>query len=658
MNGCKLCRLAVLIAVLSGNVQTTSAQTHTRHIIYLKDKANSPYSLNNPQAFLSQRTIDKRQRYQLLTDSTDLPVSPQYLQTLAQTGAVTLLGASRWLNAVVVQCNDATLALINALPFVRKAQPIALRQAAVKRKQEPPALEGYRRVNSTTAMDYGAGTHQLQLHHGGWLHQLGATGNNVHIAVLDAGFAGFTTNPLLDSMLLSNRMRSTWDFVARNAVVADDHPHGLQCLTILAANQPGTLIGSAPQASYHLLRSEDAATEYPVEEFLWGLAVEYADSAGVDVIASSVGYYDFDDPLFNYTYAQMNGRTTLISGLAALAARKGILVVNSAGNEGSSYWKYMIAPADADSVLSVGAVDANGTIAPFSSFGPTADGRTKPDVLALGWGTALGTPSGTVTNMSGTSFAAPVVAGLAACLWQLFPEENNISLLQSIRRAGNRYSAPHPQYGFGVPDMRAAMGQLLQKEAMLGVVVQNCSLQINWRSKDAAGMQYRLQWRVKDADAWSTLATKQVSTAGFAQRQYEQTEPLPPAHAASLQLQVVQVLDTNQATLYTVPLDSLTISIPPACTTTAVSGGNNPVYPFKVVPNPGPELLLQLSAPLHEWLQVVVSDINGRVLLHKTLHPGGARQLHIATPAWAPGRYPVQLYLKGRLLGRANWIKL
>lgn len=658
MNGSKLCLIAVLVAVFTGRLQTAAGQTHTRHIIYLKDKANSPFNLSNPQAFLSRRAIEKRQRHQVLTDSTDLPVNPQYLETLAQTGTVTLLGASRWLNAVVVQCSNTTLALINALPFVQAVQPIALRQAAGRKKQELPVPTWNVRGNSSATIDYGAGSQQLQLHHGTWLHQLGATGNNVHIAVLDAGFAGYTHNPLLDSVLLSNRIRSTRDFVSRNTVVADDHPHGLNCLTVLAANQPGLLVGAAPHASYHLLRSEEAATEYPVEEFYWGLAAEYADSAGVDVIASSVGYFDFDDPVFNYRYAQLNGRTTLISRYAALAARKGMLVVNSAGNEGGGSWKYIIAPADADSVLAVGAVNGNGVIAPFSGFGPTADGRIKPDALALGWGTAVGTTSGTVTNMSGTSFAAPVVAGLAACLWQLFPEENNITLLQSIRKAGNRFTAPHPQYGYGVPDMRAAMGQLLQKQALLTAAVQNCSLQLNWQSKDAAGMHYRLQWRVNTTDAWTSFATKQVLTAGYAQRQYQQIEPLPYTHAASLQLRLVQVLDTHHTTLFTVPLDSLTLHIPPGCTTTGVPGNDAPVYDLKVLPNPGHQLLLQLPTPLHEWLQVVVTDINGRVLLQQTLHPGGARQLHITTPAWTPGRYPVQVYQKGRLLGRANWMKL
>lgn len=648
----------LLVALHAGCLQIAAAQTHSRHIVYLTDKAGSSYNLANPLAFLSARTLEKRQRYQLTIDSTDLPVNPHYLTAIAQTGTVTLLGASRWMNAVVVQCNNATLDQINALPFVRTIRPIALRTAGGRIQPELPAPLIQQRSNQSAAMDYGAGTNQLQLHHGPWLHQLGATGNNIHIAVLDAGFAGFNNNRLLDSVLQTNRIRSSWDFIARNTQVADDHPHGLNCLTVMAANQPGSLVGSAPHASYHLLRSEEAATEYPVEEFFWGLAAEYADSAGVDVIASSVGYYDFDDPLFNYTYAQLNGRTTLISRFAATAARKGILVVNSAGNEGSNYWKYIIAPADADSVLSVGAVNGNGTIAPFSSFGPTADGRTKPDALAWGWGTAVGTTTGTVTTVSGTSFAAPVLAGLAACLWQLFPEANNIVLLQSIRKSGNRYATPDWQYGYGVPDMRAAMAQLLQKQVWLTAVVENCLLQINWRSKDAAGMQYRFEWRSAATDAWTQLATKELAATGFLERSYAETIALPHTNAATLQIRLTQVLDTGTTTFFAVPIDSLTLTIPAACITTSLLNRNPPAYTLKILPNPGRELTLQLPTASNELIWVQITDSNGRVLLQNNMQAGGSPLLRIATPAWAPGRYWVQVFQRGQLLGHGSWIKL
>ncbi|MFN4286119.1 MAG: S8 family peptidase [Lacibacter sp.] len=659
MSRCTLCPVIFLLIILPAELHPAAAQTFTRHIVYLKNKANTPYSFSNPQAFLSQRALERRQRYQIPLDSTDLPVNPHYITTIAQSGNVTVLGASRWSNAVLVQCSDATLPTINALAFVQSTQSVALRQAAGRKRPDLPVPYRTDQVNSASSLNYGAGTAQLQLHHGTWLHQLGATGHNVHIAVIDAGFASFNANPLLDSVLLQNRIAGTWDFVSGHAQVADDHPHGLNCFTILAANSPGTLVGAAPHATYHLLRSEDAATEYPIEEFYWGLAAEYADSAGVDVISSSLGYYDFDNPVFNYTYAQMNGRTTLISRFAALAARKGMLVVTSAGNEGNNSWKYIVAPADADSVLSVGAVNASGVIAPFSSYGPTADGRIKPDAVALGWGTAAGTTTGTVAFVSGTSFAAPVLAGIAACLWQLFPENNNVAVLQALRKAGNRYATPDAQYGFGLPDMRAAMAILLQQQAQLQASIVSCNLQLSWRSKDAAGMQYLLQSRNASTENWNTIATLPVATPDFQLRTYSQTTPLPGNTGGALHVRLVQVLDSNQSSYFALPLDSLTLSIPAGCTPTALSYnlGGMPEN-MKVIPNPGTTLALQFSTPQNGILQVQVLDVNGRILLQQVQQVRDSRLLQIPTPQLAPGHYRVQVFRNNRLLARASWMKL
>jgi subtilisin family serine protease len=283
------------------------------------------------------------------------------------------------------------------------------------------------------------------------------------IAFMDAGYQGYLSNRFLEDAINNNRIPITYDFIANNPSVNENNAHGLFCLSIVAAHTPGVFIGAAPDASFYLLRTENENSEYPIEEFFWGIGAEFADSCGADVISSSVGYSTFDNNSYNHSYPELNGKTTLITKMANMAFRKGILVVNSAGNEGSSSWKYMLAPADSDSVLTVGAVNSTGTIASLSSFGPTYDKRIKPDALAIGIGTVLSSSNGELSAGTGTSFACPIIAGLATCLWQLFPETTNRQILEAIRKSGNRYAAPEAQYGFGIPDMKKAYEMLMLK---------------------------------------------------------------------------------------------------------------------------------------------------------------------------------------------------
>jgi subtilisin family serine protease len=317
--------------------------------------------------------------------------------------------------------------------------------------------------NLANLLNYGNSGSQIYLHEGEFLHNRGLQGNGIKVAVLDAGFARYQNISAFDSVRLSNKILGTWDFVEKNNSVNEDDIHGMWCLSILAANIPGSYIGSAPQASYYLFRTEDVASEFPVEEQNWAAAAERADSLGVDIITSSLGYSEFDDPAFNYTYADMNGKKTIVSRAASIAFQKGMIVTNSAGNEGGRKWKYIIAPADVEEVLSVGAININKQVAPFSSYGPTADGRVKPDVASVGWNTFLINLNGTVGQGNGTSFSNPNLAGLIACLWQAFPDFNNKEIINAVKLSADHYSSPDTRTGYGIPNMRIAF-LALEKE--------------------------------------------------------------------------------------------------------------------------------------------------------------------------------------------------
>jgi subtilisin family serine protease len=234
----------------------------------------------------------------------------------------------------------------------------------------------------------------------------------------------------------------------------------MYCFSILAANLPGVFVGSAPEADYYLYRTEDVKSEFPVEEQNWIAAAEKADSLGIDIISSSLGYTTFDDPAFNYGYDDMNGKNTIVTRGAALASRKGILVMNSAGNSGTNSWKFIGAPADGEQVLAVGAVNITRQVAPFSSYGPTFDQRIKPDIVSVGWGTALINGSGLPASGNGTSFSNPNIAGLIACLWQAFPEMRNNEIIDAVRKSGDMYANPDSRSGYGLPNMQKAYGIL------------------------------------------------------------------------------------------------------------------------------------------------------------------------------------------------------
>lgn len=433
-----------------------SLQSQTnKYFIAFKNKNNNGYSVSNPAAFLSAKSIQRRINQGISIDYSDMPVTPAYVNQISAISGVTVLHRIKWLNGIVIQTTSTVaLSVIQSYTYVQSSVPLNF----INNKKEdavsvntpssfPEKIYSYNYGSSYTQ------NHQLNIE---CLHNAGFRGDGMIIAVIDAGFYNVNNNPVFDSLLMQGRLLGTRDFVSRDTMVFEDDIHGAYVLSTMAALSPGNIIGTAPKASYWLLRSEDVSSEYPIEEYYWVRAAEFADSVGADIITSSLGYSTFDNASYNHTYAMMNGKTTPISKAALMASRKGMFVNIAAGNEGDNSWYYITAPADADSICTVGAVDNMGNVASFSSRGPTSDGRIKPDVCAMGVNTALASPNGSVTNGNGTSFATPLIAGAAACLWQAKNNLTNMQLLNLIKQHANYSSNPNNNIGWGIPDFCGA----------------------------------------------------------------------------------------------------------------------------------------------------------------------------------------------------------
>lgn len=454
----------LLLMVFSGML---SAQTTSKYLVVFRDKASSPYAVSRPEAFLSNRSVERRLRQNISVTERDLPPNPAYVQAVAAKGA-RIWYKSRWANGVLVECTPQQLAAIETLPFVQghdgnvplatvpKGDILPLKSGSKSLKGGPGAAPA-----RTQAPDYGYALNQVHMLQADTLHARGFRGEGMQIAVIDNGFVGVDKWEAFKLMRDENRVLGTYDFVQNNANVYDQGGHGTSVLSCMAAFLPGQMIGTAYKAAFLLLHTEDNTGEKRQEEAFWLAAAEYADSAGVDVINSSLGYTTFDNPATNYTYNDLNGDRGLSTRAADWAAQAGILVVIAAGNEGSDAWKYISVPADADSALSVGAVDTQGNYADFSSVGPRPDGRIKPDVAAQGSPAAVVSASnGQVTAGSGTSFATPILAGFATGVWQAFPYLTAQEVINLLKKSGSRAADPNNQVGYGVPTFGRVAGQM------------------------------------------------------------------------------------------------------------------------------------------------------------------------------------------------------
>ncbi|RTL59425.1 MAG: T9SS type A sorting domain-containing protein [Sphingobacteriales bacterium] len=654
----KLIRLIALIVLLL--TQQKGYSQFSKYIIRFKDKNNSPYSLNNPSQYLSARAIQRRTNYNIAIDSTDLPVNPAYIQAVLNTGAVTLINRSKWLNAITIQTTDANaLTAINNLSFVKSTNAVALRRVTsspVKKFDETitPLLKT-EKTNGVTAdyYNYGSGAGQIQLTNGQFLHNIGLRGQSMTMSLLDGGFFGYLTNTAFDSARNNNQFLGTWDFVANEIGVNEDNAHGTNCLSEICANWPGILVGTAPKAKFWLFRTEDVASEQPIEEYNWANGAEYADSVGTDVISSSVGYNEFDNPAFNHTYADMNGNTTPCTIAADLAAKKGILVVNSAGNSGNDAWHYIIAPADGKSVMAIGATTTSGVIASFSSYGPSYDGRVKPNVSTAGAGIIVANTNSQPAISSGTSFSCPNMAGLSACLWQGFPEFNNMKIIDAVQKSASKYTAPDDHYGYGIPNMKTAFGILLADYATSSASIANCQTTLNWTSKDLGMMRYEIERKLPGELNYIKIADINGQGSLLTTHNYQYTDTLNNTNTGVIYYRIKQVIDTTAATLTAVYLDSTSVTLANPCVTNT---NNIIVYPNPVKKNMSVSVETKNAI---SKLYIVIYDINAKQVYReeKSKSPGKII-FNLSVPFLLSGEYIIAVYDDKKKVNATKFIKL
>ena len=423
--------------------------------IYFTDKDDIAYQIDQPGEFLSERAVNRRAMQGLGVDNLDLPVNPSYLQEIEALD-VEIRHVSRWLNGIaMINMDEAAfqevlmLSFTDTVPWIPDTDESFYPQKGGEARFAPP-------LDPPPAFDYGIAREQVGLVSTDGLHDMGYTGGGVWVGVLDAGFYNVDSLPSFISLIDQGRILGTRNYVDNSSIFRLNSSHGMSVLSIMAGEWNAFLVGTAPHASYLLCTTENSDQETRIEEIAWIEAAEYADSLGVDVINTSLGYSDFDGLNYDYTYRDMDGKGSYISRAASLTASRGMILCNSAGNSGDDPWFYITAPADANDILAVGAVDSTNTIANFSSRGPSYDARIKPDITSMGRGTGIQYRNGTVGRGNGTSYASPVVAGSVAALWQAFPELPARELIYKIRQSSHRNMNPDANYGFGTPNMLGA----------------------------------------------------------------------------------------------------------------------------------------------------------------------------------------------------------
>lgn len=419
------------------------------YFVSFTDKNGTPYSLDKPEAYLSERAIERRIRQKIDINKQDLPVNPAYVDSLRKAG-IDVRHTTKWLNGAIIFSSNTTLMdTLNRVSFI---QSIEKTKPATSSRQPKQKLEPtYPSLKSTRANNYGEAWLQISKVNGHYLHDNGLTGEGMQIAVIDAGFYRANELPITKHLWDNLQILGIKDFVNPSSNIFAENTHGMNVLSIMGGRLDQQYLGTAPDASYWLLRTEDASSEHPIEPDYWICALEFADSAGVDVVNTSLGYYEFDYPSKSYTYEDITS-STRASVASDIASSKGMLVVTSAGNEGNNSWHYIGVPADAQHCISVGAIDSDGVRASFSSYGPTYDQRIKPEVSALGVAVAVQNSTGGISKGNGTSFSAPIISGLATCLWQAMPDKNAQEIRQLIMNSSNQKDQPDNSLGYGIPD--------------------------------------------------------------------------------------------------------------------------------------------------------------------------------------------------------------
>lgn len=439
-------------------------------LVFFADKENVAAALANPLTILTQEAIDRKQLHNTPIDARDVPVNENYITQIKNTPNITVLAKSKWMNSVYVRGNKIAIEnLVNDFPFVTEVEfadkSLNFHGGSTNTPNDKFALEN---ETSRFNFDYGAAENQVEMISADFLHDLDFAGEGMIVAVLDSGFPGILTNPAFEHVIDDNRLLDTYNFVTRQSNIIGSGSHGLNTASDIAGFLDGDFVGTAPQATFVFYVTEEGGAETPAEEAYWVEALERADSLGVDVVNTSLGYQDFDNPAYDHEYEDLDGVTTIGARGANLAFEKGMLLVTSGGNDGNGFG-YVATPGDAIGMLTVGAVDANENYVSFSSYGPTFDGRVKPDVMAQGANAAIITTNGNVSFANGTSFSAPIMAGAVTSLWQSRPEATNAQVMDAVREASHLFNNPTDEMGYGIPDFQQAYNalQLLGNQTFL-----------------------------------------------------------------------------------------------------------------------------------------------------------------------------------------------
>lgn len=442
----KFVSIILLFSIIQGAFAQGTTTPQYRYLILFKDKESTNFSVNNPQAFLSQRAIARRQKMQIKVTEQDLPVNSSYLSQISNQG-VQILYPLKWVNGAVIKTDPVKLKKVLSLPAVKGYY----KNMALDSTSGIQGNSLNRSLAEESISDYGASFAQLTQIGADIMHQNGFKGENVLITLLDDGYLDANTSPVLSPIFQEKRINATLitDPTIKN--VFKGGSHGTEVLSTMAGQAPGKLFGTAYLANFALAQTEESQHELLIEEVNWLRGAEWADSLGTDIISSSLGYTTFDNPKYDHVYKDMDGKTAISTKAAVWASQRGIICTISAGNEGSSSWKYISSPADADSIISVAAVDRTGIRASFSSLGPSFDNRIKPDIAAMGLGTITGRSDGTISAVSGTSFSAPLIAGIAAGLVQAHPTKSAWEIMRALRMSGTLAMNPNTNLGYGIP---------------------------------------------------------------------------------------------------------------------------------------------------------------------------------------------------------------
>lgn len=438
--------------------------------VYFTNKPNSQFYFDNPLEMLSQRALDRRTIQNIAIDSKDVPIHQPYIDQIIATNGIEDKAKSKWLNALHVRGSIVDIQNLVSLSFVDHLQfadrnlngANKIKTKKITNTSKTAALHKVNKTTETTsAFLYGNSANQVNMLHVDYLHDQNYTGSGKIIAVMDAGFPNVNVVAPFQRLRDNNQILGGYNFVDRTDNFYTGNSHGTLVLSTMGGYVENELVGTAPNAAYYLFMTEDAASENPVEESYWVEAAEVADSLGVDVITTSLGYFGYDNPNYSYTYADMNGTTSFMSRGADIAFSRGMICVVSAGNSGTTANPNIGVPADAFTVLTVGAVKSDETYATFSSIGPSFDGRVKPDVMAQGQNSVLSNTSGVITTASGTSFSGPIMAGAIASFWQAAPNLTNQQIVTLVKESADRYTNPTNQYGYGIPDFQEALNAAL-----------------------------------------------------------------------------------------------------------------------------------------------------------------------------------------------------